>query len=87
MELDVQTLFRLYTLAETPQPPPPPPTLRILAQIRGRALLVTSQDSKTSLCDPHGKSSLSRGSHCKAGPHRIGIHNTSKGINRYFLRI
>jgi hypothetical protein len=25
--------------------------------------------------------------HCKAGPHRIGIHNTSKGINRYFLRI
>jgi hypothetical protein len=25
--------------------------------------------------------------HCKVGPHRIGTHNTSKGINRYFLRI
>ncbi len=25
--------------------------------------------------------------HSKAGPHRIGIHNTSKGMNRYFLRI
>jgi hypothetical protein len=27
------------------------------------------------------------GTHCKAGPHRIGTQNTSKGINRYFLRI
>jgi hypothetical protein len=25
--------------------------------------------------------------HCKVGPPRIGIHNTSKGMNRYFLRI
>jgi hypothetical protein len=25
--------------------------------------------------------------HCKAGPHRIGIHHNSKGINRYFFRI
>ena len=24
--------------------------------------------------------------HCKAGPHRIGIHSTSKGMNRYLLR-
>jgi hypothetical protein len=27
------------------------------------------------------------GLHCKAGPHRIGIHNTSQGINIYILRI
>jgi hypothetical protein len=25
--------------------------------------------------------------HCKAVAHRIGLHNTSKGIKRYFLRI
>ncbi len=25
--------------------------------------------------------------HCKVGPPRIEIHNTSKGMNRYFLRI
>ncbi len=25
--------------------------------------------------------------HCKVGPPRIGIHNTSKGMNRYFSRI
>jgi hypothetical protein len=27
------------------------------------------------------------GMHCKAGPHRIRIHNISKGTHRYFLRI
>jgi hypothetical protein len=25
--------------------------------------------------------------HCKVGPPRIGIHITSKGMNRYFLRV